>query len=324
LRLGKSGAFFSEKTVLGVAAELAVLREFYRNAFAQAGIAVSVSCPDDLRTLMNRKSFSRICSNYLENALRHAEPGSSVWVEALELSHDEIIVRVENDGPLIHTDNPERLFKPFVSLRPEKGGAGLGLAIVARLARHSGGRAGYSHRLARNSFYVILPQPHPDATAPAGALHPAPGGAEAKAETGAAETDAASGDSNLLILVVEDSREIRAMFVEMLHPKYLVKLASDGREALNLLSAGLKPDLILSDIMMADLDGFALLSALDRAAAPDEAAAEPPVPFLFVTAMTSAAEKMPATRRPVRICTKPFTEEQIMRHIRELVKEEVI
>jgi CheY-like chemotaxis protein len=64
------------------------------------------------------------------------------------------------------------------------------------------------------------------------------------------------------VLVVDDDAEIRQALLELLEDEeYGVILAANGKEALDLVAAGLKPDVILLDVMMPVMDGWHFLSA---------------------------------------------------------------
>lgn len=64
-------------------------------------------------------------------------------------------------------------------------------------------------------------------------------------------------DPKNLIFVIEDDEDIRSMLQQVLEYRgFHVALASNGREALDLLHVGLKPCLVLLDLMMPDMDGI--------------------------------------------------------------------
>jgi len=64
------------------------------------------------------------------------------------------------------------------------------------------------------------------------------------------------------VLVVDDDAEIRQALAELLEDEdYGVRLAANGKEALELVSSGLRPDVILLDVMMPVMDGWHFLSA---------------------------------------------------------------
>jgi two-component system osmolarity sensor histidine kinase EnvZ len=93
----------------------------------------------DPRIMVRPDSFTRLITNLVSNALRHA---ASVRILA---KHDGrwLTVTVEDDGPGIPADMREEVFKPFVRLDTARnidaGGTGLGLAIARDIARSHGG-----------------------------------------------------------------------------------------------------------------------------------------------------------------------------------------
>jgi DNA-binding response OmpR family regulator len=63
------------------------------------------------------------------------------------------------------------------------------------------------------------------------------------------------------VLVVDDNADMRAYLKRLLTPYYQVLLAADGNTAFA-LARGVRPDLVITDVMMPEMDGFALLGAL--------------------------------------------------------------
>jgi CheY-like chemotaxis protein len=75
----------------------------------------------------------------------------------------------------------------------------------------------------------------------------------------------------MLILVVDDEVAIVELLAELLSDEgYQVQTAYDGRSALSLLHTGLKPKIVITDIMMPGLDGWELYHALREASPPDD------------------------------------------------------
>jgi signal transduction histidine kinase len=68
--------------------------------------------------------------------------------------------------------------------------------------------------------------------------------------------------TDAIILLVDDSRDMREYVTRLLKPRFQVIPAEDGQHALELLDSGVQPDLVLSDVMMPRLDGLGLLKAL--------------------------------------------------------------
>jgi putative two-component system response regulator len=87
------------------------------------------------------------------------------------------------------------------------------------------------------------------------------------------------------LLVVDDTPENLAVLAELLTPAYRVLVANSGPRALRLAQSEPKPDLILLDVMMPDMDGYAVLGELKNSLATAD------VPVIFVTAMTATEDE---------------------------------
>ena len=113
------------------------------------------------------------------------------------------------------------------------------------------------------------------------------------------------------ILILEDDENVRLPVVDLLEAeRYKVVAAKDGKEGLN-LARELKPDLILSDIMMPQLDGYEVFAELQK----DPLTAV--IPFIFLTARTDPAD----VREGLGLgaddyITKPFEQDDLLEAIR--------
>lgn len=114
------------------------------------------------------------------------------------------------------------------------------------------------------------------------------------------------------ILVVEDDEDVQAYIHSLLKGAFKVSLASNGREALERLKS--EPfDLIISDIGMPEMDGFALLRTLRNEW-------HDVIPFLFLTAHTEKAEVVEALMLGVdAYLTKPFDSDTLLARVRNLL-----
>ena len=130
----------------GQAVELARLAqqvvEFHEAPLADAGLAVAIE--GDVRASVDEPLFKRALSNLLGNAIRFAEPGSRIVIRIDTDASRQVRVEVQNAGPTIEPQHLARLFDRFFridSARPDgQSHHGLGLAIVAAIARMHAGR----------------------------------------------------------------------------------------------------------------------------------------------------------------------------------------
>jgi signal transduction histidine kinase len=106
------------------------------------GTTIDASGVSAGRVLGDGRRLSRLVGNLLENAARHAR--GTIRVTLAE-ERDQVVLRVDDDGPGIAPEHRQRVFERFVRLDEARdrdgGGAGLGLAIVAEVAALHGGEA---------------------------------------------------------------------------------------------------------------------------------------------------------------------------------------
>lgn len=113
------------------------------------------------------------------------------------------------------------------------------------------------------------------------------------------------------ILLVEDEENVRRVTGRLLERLgFRVLLASSAEEALELYEGrGVRPDLVLTDVVMPGLTGFELAERL-RAADPD-------LPILFTSGYTSRELGRTPDAPPSPFLPKPFSMEELDRSVRE-------
>jgi two-component system, OmpR family, osmolarity sensor histidine kinase EnvZ len=128
-----------------VAGTIAAVLDGFRNGPEAGQVAVRVDVPTDLGWTGQPTALARIVANLVENARRYGRTSGTdradVTVQARRQGR-EVTLAVRDHGPGVPPDQLERLPRPFTRLDEERnrhGGAGLGLAIVARLAHRYGG-----------------------------------------------------------------------------------------------------------------------------------------------------------------------------------------
>ncbi|MEC9250503.1 MAG: ATP-binding protein [Pseudomonadota bacterium] len=117
--------------VIGEAAELVAARADHES------IKLDVKIDDETGLLRaDRNRLKQVSMNLLSNALRHVEPGGHVEIGARR-ADDQITLWVKDDGEGISPEQQAKVFERFS--RGERGGAGLGLALVKEIAQLHGG-----------------------------------------------------------------------------------------------------------------------------------------------------------------------------------------
>lgn len=201
----------------------------------------------------------QILANLVANAIKFTAQGG-VRIDARETTRDESSATLEflvtDTGIGISAVDIEGLFEPFAqaddSITRQYGGTGLGLSIVRSLSRLMGGQVGVDSEPGKGSrFWLRLPV---DLVAQGASPTQARVAAAAAALT-PASTAALPGGR---VLVVEDHPGNRSLMVALLTRLGLtVALAEDGQQAVDAIMRGDAVDLVLMDLQMPVMDGYA-------------------------------------------------------------------
>jgi PAS domain S-box-containing protein len=197
--------------------------------------------------------LQQVVWNLLSNAVKFTEPGGEIKVK-LRTTEKDVEIVVSDTGHGISRDFLPHVFDRFrqadSSTTRKHGGLGLGLAIVRHLVElHGGSVEAESPGVGKGAiFRVRLPKLTQSVAE--------------SLEQSTDETEAATSLRllrGLRILVVEDEDDARDLLVEMLSTcEADVKAASSALEALELFNLW-KPHVLVSDISMPEMDGYALL-----------------------------------------------------------------
>jgi signal transduction histidine kinase len=129
-------------------------------ALARRSVALTVDAPDGLVVDARPDELAQVMANLLQNAVRYTPTGGSVRVAVVRMP-DGVVVRVANTGSPIPADDLPRVWERFYRVEKsrdrERGGAGIGLAIVKRLVEDAGGRVGAASDEALTTFWFRLP-----------------------------------------------------------------------------------------------------------------------------------------------------------------------
>ena len=208
--------------------------------------------------------LQQVVSNLLSNAVKFTPSGGRVEIEARRHG-SRLRIRVTDTGEGVDPSLLAAIFEPFrqadASTTRRHGGIGLGLAIVRQLVQAHGGtvRAESAGRDRGATFVVELP------ALPAAA----PQHAASRAVEPSRAPSATRRLEGLRVLAVDDEAEALALVRELLEDSgATVEIADCAARALEIFPR-LRPDVLVSDIGMPDVDGYALLRRIRSLAAAD-------------------------------------------------------
>jgi len=234
---------------------------------------------DQLAVKADAVRVKQIVLNLLSNAVKYNRPNGQVWLEATPASERTVRISVRDDGIGIAERHLPQLFQPFNRLGAEAGpieGTGIGLSLCRRLAELMHGRIGVeSQEGAGSVFWVELPRDELPVKARVAVPNAGDGDVAGEADAHAA----APPPRQAIVLYVEDNPANLELMEQIVARHRGVTLISSpgGRLGLELARAH-RPDLILLDIHLPDIDGYTLLGLLRDDAATGQ------TPVIAVTA----------------------------------------
>lgn len=214
-----------------------------------------------LETSFDHDKLEKILFNLLSNAIKFTlGPGEvSVNVDVRDADGDYFVeIKVKDTGIGIPPEKHDLIFERyFQSDLPNSiinQGSGIGLAITREFVRIHGGSVGVESEVGEGSCFVVkLPLKRRSEVITAGSTD-APGNATVRPEKDREKQDA---EGKPRILIVEDNEDFRFYLKDNLKQFYSVIEASTGREGWDKVLE-YRPALIVSDIMMPDLNGLDL------------------------------------------------------------------
>ena len=216
-----------------------------------------LSQQDDHFVEADHKSFAQIMLNLLSNGIKYNKEDGSIAVDGGVLSKDKIWISVSDNGLGVSNKNIEKLFEPFERLGQEYGevhGTGIGLSISKSLAELMGGSLSAECELGKGcSFKIVLPVGKRE---PVNMTTPDSGSATLKIDIQSkSHTILYIEDNRKNLILIEKILETRAQikFLPAMHPREGIELARTHR-----------PDLILMDMQLPDMDGTAAFRELQK------------------------------------------------------------
>ncbi|XYI02363.1 AAA family ATPase [Sorangium sp. So ce1128] len=213
----------------------------------------------------------QILLNLLSNAVKFTDHGR-VTLRVRFAPPARLCFEVQDTGIGIAEDQLKTIFEPFKQggdMRRRLAGTGLGLAISRQYVRLMGGEIAVESRPGQGSTFRFEVEAQP---------------AQATTAVTASRTVTGYAGPRKKVLVVDDVAGNRAVVTGLLTPLgFEVAEATNGREGLE-MAQGLRPDLIVMDIVMPELDGLAATRLLRQLEAFQE------VPILAMSASVSASD----------------------------------
>ena len=331
IEAGRVRARFEPVDLAALTADLA---STFRSAMEKAGLEFVVDCPPlPIPVYVDREMWEKVILNLISNAFKFTLAGR-VGVTVRE-ADGRVLVSIADTGSGISEEELPRVFDRFHRVEGAQGrsheGSGIGLALVQELVKLHGGELAATSVLGQGSVFTV--------SMPIGAAH-LPEDQVVESATAAATADASSYVQEALrwlpeqsaaatgnpaaggsegttgtgvhvgrVLLADDNADMRDYAERLLAERWHVDTASNGRVALEVARA-CRPDVIVTDVMMPELDGFGLLRELR--ADPDLQA----VPVIMLSARAGEEARLEGlTASADDYLVKPFSARDLLARV---------
>ncbi|HMB92904.1 MAG TPA: ATP-binding protein, partial [Rhodothermales bacterium] len=277
------------------------------------------------------ENLEKVFSNLLSNALKFTPEGGKVWVTlgTRRIGEERVVEAVVKDtGPGIPREALPRIFDRFEQVTGAttrvQSGTGIGLALAKELVEQHGGRILVESEPGFGSAFIVripfsLEKGIASPTQPDAEVRTGGNGASMleqavlePSETPPPQPFEIFGSPK--ILIVEDNAEVRGFLRKHLEATYHILEAADGAAGLAAAREA-QPDLVISDVMMPEMDGYALCRALKA----DERLRT--IPVVLLTAKAGEAETVQGLESGADdYIVKPFSMSELKARVATLIQ----
>ncbi len=298
-----------------------VMIEVFSPAIKEKGLLVQTDIQPDVWAVVDRDLLGKIFSNILSNAMKYADKKITLSLSADE---EKFTLVESNDGLVVPLEMREEIFNPFsrYSYDDNKSvtGTGLGLALTRSLVGLHKGELLMDDDITVNRFVLRIPLQH---ESPAISMESSvvmrpeePKGTDRNepAEENIEEAKSLKQGGQPALLFVEDNQQLAVFLSHHFEKDYKVFKAGNGKEALEILDRE-SVNLIVSDIMMPEVDGLELCDTVKRKIEYSH------IPVILLTAKTNDQSRVEGLRYGAdAYIDKPFSMPVLEQTIQMLIE----
>ena len=293
-------------------------------------ITLQIDVPDQLPMWFDPKQMQKVVSNLVSNAIKHTPQGGMVTIAA-QTDDTKAVITVSDNGSGIAKEDLPHLFSRFYQARNIETVADIGTGIGLNLTKgivdmHHGTIEVTSEDGQGTKFTITLPTQREafaadettDEPIPTDNTKELPSASDSAATSHSSSANDSSNtpeghDERPIILIVEDNDDIRQLLSTLFAPLYRTRTAVDGAEALEMIGDEM-PDIILSDVMMPNVDGLELCKTIKH----DFTTCH--IPVVLLTARTAVEKKLEGLKTGADdYITKPFNNDVLVSRCNNLI-----
>jgi len=284
------------------------------------GFEAHADIDDEIYIKADPQAIYRIINNLIDNAIKFSDAGGIISV-SLKLTEGRIIFKVSDMGKGIAISQQKKIFDPYYQINHETTsiqGMGLGLPIVKKVVDGLKGEISIDSDPPRKvgTLIIIKLQPH-QVQADELIIRNTGNPLDLSGQYGNFEiTDSEYQSGRATILLVEDNKAGLSYLSKRLKVNYNVFHALNGSQAIKFLKReGIVPDLIVSDVMMDKMDGYAFAKVLSANNTFNH------IPLIFLTAKSAPIDKLKGlSLGAVDWIAKPYSSKELELKIESILE----
>jgi len=277
---------------------------------------------DSLHMDYDPELLKRILANLLSNAIKYNRPGGSVTCRIRTQTEENHLleIRVIDTGLGIQSDRLATIFDRFYRIEAgdhqKVGGSGLGLAITFELVKVLKGEIRVESEENEGSEFILhLPVTHQATDSVVLEQVAKPVSIESNVAKSSIVKELKVKEEDLpVLLIVEDNPDVTEYLISLLEKEYAITYAENGKAGLE-KALELVPDIILSDVLMPEMDGIEMLSLLKKDMRTSH------IPVILLTAKADVASRLEGFETGAEVyLEKPFHKEELSIRLRKLIE----
>ncbi len=312
-----------EKATQALRPLLTLINQSFQDLIEQQNISLAINCSDAIYLTMTPDALEKILLNLISNALKYTPDGGNIQVKATLTDSQKVSIEVTDSGIGITPEKQQWVFERFHRVLDQQSehvtGAGIGLALVKALVEaHQGQISLLSEERIGTTITVILPATVAVNNTALTTINQElidieREGFSQQLTAPAIDTIESDESNKTKVLVVEDNPDMRQYIRETLSEHYHCLLEADGKAGLQRAISDI-PDIIISDVMMPQMDGYQLTRAIKS----DHRTSH--IPLILLTAKDDRQSRLQGWQdKADEYLTKPFDPQELSVRIANLL-----
>ncbi|MEO8116951.1 MAG: ATP-binding protein, partial [Bacteroidota bacterium] len=286
----------------------------FENMAEQKQVNYHIQFPENnIIGFIDKDKIEKVLVNLLSNAFNFTPANGAVTLQ-INVAENRLRVSILDNGNGIPKKQLEKIFDRFHQVSPVSGGTGIGLSLTKELVQLHKGQISVSSEPGQGStFRVSIPITKENYSP--GEMHDSIEGDSYTNDSSFLLEDEMSNNSASTILVIEDNADLREFIKDTLKKEFQIILASNGIEGLAKAQETI-PDLIISDLMMPEMDGISMTQLLKKSTATSH------IPVILLTAKAGSVNIIEGLQSGADdYLIKPFDGDELIARSKNIIEQ---